>query len=121
MNCGGESRGSNKKDREHKYNAKSSRCLQDHRHDSVLEANVCNRLHAMYPDSEIDTQKTFYFYVNEQKICGHRVDFLITHRDGEQEVYEAKGLPTDVWKIKHKLFVALYPEIPYNVITRKDF
>lgn len=89
-------------------------------HDSVLEANVCNQLHVMFPESEIQTQKTFKFYVNEQKITGHRVDFFVTHRDGVEEVYEAKGIETDVWKIKHRLFEALYPEIPYHVIRRKD-
>ena len=104
----------------HKYNAVSCRCSQDHRHDSKLEASVCNKLHLKFHLSSIDTQKTFTFYVNEKKITSHRVDFLVTHPGGDQEVYEAKGLATGIWKLKHKLFEALYPEIPYNTIYRKD-
>ena len=67
---------------------------------------------------EIDCQKTFRLDVNGQHICSHRVDFLLTYPDGHKEVLEVKGFVNPVWPIKKKLFEALYPDIPYKVVTK---
>ncbi len=108
------------KKKRNKYNAKSCKCAQDHIHDSIDEASCCNLLHNLIKDGEISTQKTFHLYVNDKKICGHRVDFLVTWEDGRQEVFEYKGFATGVWRIKHKLFEACYPDIPYHVVKKAD-
>jgi len=103
-----------------KYKAISCQCESGHRHDSRGEASCCNVLHAMLEDCEIETQKTFTFYVNDIKVTSHRVDFLVTYKDGSQKVYEFKGFERPEWRIKHKLFEALYPEIPYIVVRQRD-
>jgi hypothetical protein len=43
--------------------------------------------------------------------------FLVTLNDGSQKVCEAKGVPTETWRLKRELFLALYPDIPYEVVT----
>ena len=52
----------------------------------------------------------------KKKVCSHIVDFLVTTNEGNYEVHEVKGFATDIWDLKHKLFEANYPEIPYRVI-----
>lgn len=46
--------------------------------------------------------------VNNHHICNYIVDFEITHNDDSIEYTEAKGYETDVWRMKWKLFEALY-------------
>jgi len=103
-----------------KYRSISCRCDIGHRHDSRGEAAFCNKLHAIIQKGEIKTQKTFRMIVNGKTITSHRVDFFVTYSDGREEVYEFKGFETKEWKIKHKLFEALYPEIPYIVVRARD-
>lgn len=71
-------------------------------------------------------QVTFHLYAHEvgaepefqrqRQVCDHRVDFLVTRLNGDQEVHEVKGFATEVWNLKRKLFEANYPDIPYKVI-----
>ena len=106
-----------------KFNNRTQRCLCDHKHDSTLEATYCNRLLALKREGKIkdyEIQKTFHMYVNDVKICQHRVDFLVLTNDEKEEVHEVKGFGTMVWYIKMKLFKALYPHIPYIVIRKED-
>lgn len=48
-------------------------------------------------------------------ICNYYLDFAITHNDGRLELVEIKGFSTDVFRLKWKLFEAIYshehPEI----------
>lgn len=53
---------------------------------------------------------------NCEKVCSHKVDFLVTLNDGSQEVREVKGFETDIWHLKRKLFEANYPSIKYRVV-----
>ena len=47
-------------------------------------------------------------------ITKHIVDFVVTWPDGDTEAWEYKGYPTDVWKLKRKLFEDNYPDLPYR-------
>lgn len=126
----------NKKAGHNKYGNHKVHCLSKHLHDSKLEANYCNRLLAMKQKKEIfdyRTQISFEMVVAEQHICSHIVDFLIYLKPesmladiaqvifqcsaGLIEVHDTKGVKTDVFIIKHKLFKALYPHIEYKIIT----
>jgi len=105
-----------------KYGNKTCRCNQDHLHDSIGEADYCNELEYLRRAGEIKsykTQVTYQLEVNGHKICEHRPDFLVTELDGTQAVHEYKGLRTAVFNLKHKLFQACYPEIPYYIIPHK--
>lgn len=105
--------------RKNKYNASRYVCRQGHRHDSIGEARYCDKLMLLKKAGEIKDYKnqvTFDLKVNGKKVTGHRVDFVVTNNDGSESVHEFKGYATQVWIIKRKLFIALYPQIPYKTI-----
>jgi hypothetical protein len=64
--------------------------------------------------TNITQQKRFELAVNGKHITTHVVDFLVC-QGGVVKVVEAKGFPTETWAIKHRLFEALYPGIPYEI------
>ncbi|AHV96141.1 DUF1064 domain-containing protein [Paenibacillus sabinae] len=41
----------------------------------------------------------------------YKGDFLVTYADGRQEIEDAKGMKTEVYKLKRKLFMNKYPEL----------
>lgn len=55
-------------------------------------------------------------FTHPTEIAHHIVDFLVINLRGNREVHEVKGMETDVWKLKRKIFEANYPEIKYIVI-----
>jgi hypothetical protein len=106
-----------------KYGNKSCRCHAGHIHDSVFEAEYCDSLALLVKAREIvsyQTQVSFDLSVNGKKICSHIVDFVVfpTEDDDKLEVHETKGFATAVWQLKYKLFQAIYPHIPYHIITK---
>ena len=106
-----------------KYNAKSSRCWIGHYHQSIDEARYCDKLTLLKKGKHIksiDYQKDYPLKVNDKHICNIRVDFVVTWKDGLVEVHEYKGFETEVWRLKHKLFLACYPKFPYVIKKRKD-
>ena len=95
------------------------RCLSGHIHHSRKEAKYCDELSWRIKAKEItsfETQKRYSLDVNGKHICNHIPDFLVTFPDGHQEIHEVKGFEQEVWRIKHKLFEACYPDLPYIVI-----
>lgn len=107
-----------------KYGSKTCRCFENHLHDSIGESRYCNKLNLLAKAKEIygyRTQERFELRVNGKKICDHIVDFGIYDKKSNLiRVEEFKGFPTAVWHLKHKLFRAIYPDIPYEVKTLKD-
>lgn len=102
-----------------KYSNKTCRCHLGHNHDSCMEAGYCDQLSMLKTMKEIrdfKTQVSYSFDINGAHICNHIVDFLVEDKDGHLEVHEVKGFANEVWRIKFKLFEALYPEIPYRII-----
>jgi hypothetical protein len=67
------------------------------------------------PQFKIDLQ------ANGRHICTMIPDFLVTLKDGSQELHEVKGFGTSEWRLKVKILEATYlidhPEITYVVIT----
>lgn len=63
-------------------------------------------------------QVTFKLIVNNKLICKYIIDFVITHNDDTKEYIETKGFETRDWKIKRKLFQALFPGIKYKVVKK---
>jgi len=64
-----------------------------------------------------EIQKKFSMDVNGKHICNHFVDFWVERPDGTFEAHETKGMKTATWRIKYKLFLALYPGIEYIIVT----
>jgi len=48
--------------------------------------------------------------VNGHLVATYIVDFEVTFADGHVEYHEVKGYETETWKLKEKLFRALFPE-----------
>lgn len=57
-----------------------------------------------------DTHVRMPLSVNGYIVCDYYIDFVVYHLDGTVEYIECKGYPTDVWKLKWKLFLALYED-----------
>ena len=47
-------------------------------------------------------------------------DFRITYDDGRIEIEDVKGVETEAFKIKRKLFEAAYPDLTLKIVTSKD-
>lgn len=89
------------------------------KNDSKFEAGVAQELTLLKRAGEIkdfEEQVTIPLEVNGYHICNYKIDFVIKHNDGIVEYREAKGFTTDVWKLKWKIFEALYDK-PGNVLT----
>lgn len=105
-----------------KYGNKKSRCLSQHVHDSKGEAGYCNRLLAMRHSGEIHD-----YFIQQPFILApgikHVVDFVVVGKQPlgvEISVHEFKGVETQVWRIKRKLFKEKYPHWKYIVIKKED-
>jgi hypothetical protein len=90
------------------------------RYDSGFEANYAWELDQRIKNKEIkgyDKQVNLDLIVNGFIVCQYRIDFIAYHLDGTIEYIETKGYQTDVWKLKWKLFEALYTDIPGVKLT----
>lgn len=106
-----------------KYNALSCTCKLDHKHDSKDEASYCNKLNLLLRAGEIksfETQVNFPLYVNDKKVTTMRIDFMVINNDNSISYHEYKGFATPVFRLKWKLLQALYPELDYQLKTKKD-
>ena len=108
-----------------KYSNNSCRCLtKSHAiHDSIFEADVCNRLLA--GGIPYCTQYVIELRIRGILICRHRVDFAefktwaaAKLRRNPIKFIEAKGYDTPEWKLKKKLTEAIFTKIPYEVLRR---
>lgn len=46
-------------------------------------------------------------------------DFEVTHLDGSIEVIDCKGFKTETFKLKHKLFEKIYPNLTLTIVGGK--
>jgi len=54
--------------------------------------------------------------VNGKHICDYYCDFLVEFADGRHEWHEVKGFATPEWRLKEKLFRAIYPDEVLKII-----
>ncbi|HPV97951.1 MAG TPA: DUF1064 domain-containing protein [Spirochaetota bacterium] len=89
-----------------KFNA-----VRQNGYDSKMEARAGAELEVLKKGGVIKDYKRQHsvdLIVNGTKVCAWRVDFLVTRADGSQFLYEIKGMPTDAYRLKRNLWVALY-------------
>lgn len=89
------------------------------KNDSKFEAGKAQELELLKKAGEIkdfQEQVKIPIEVNGYHICNYFIDFVIHHNDGSTEYLETKGFSTPVWKLKWKLFEALY-DLPGNKLT----
>lgn len=48
----------------------------------------------------------------------YKADFTVIHNDGSEEVVDIKGYPTPAAKLKRKMFMCKYPDVPFYWIVR---
>lgn len=80
---------------------------------SKFEAKVAQELHYRKlagEITEIKRQVKIPLDVNGVHICNYYIDFVIERTDGITEYIEAKGIISDVWRLKWRLFEALYKD-----------
>lgn len=64
-----------------------------------------------------DRQVKISLDVNGYHITNYYIDFVITHNDNSLEYVEVKGFETETWRLKWKLFEALYGNQPNVKLT----
>ena len=91
-------------------NAKKTR-VGDEIYDSKFEASYAQELHFRKAAGEIKDftpHPKLDLEVNGFNVCSYTPDFLITHNDGSLEYVECKGFPAEIFKLRWKLFYALF-------------
>lgn len=89
-------------------------------YDSKFEAGYGQELELRLKAGEIEGFETHVpipLVVNGYEVCKYYVDFVIFHKDETMEYVETKGYPSDTWKLKWKLFCALFEDDPNVKIT----
>lgn len=79
--------------------------------DSALEAKKWQELKLLERAGEItglQRQVKYDLCVNATKICSYVADFVYTTRDGVFVVYDSKGMILPEFRLKAKLFKAIY-------------
>lgn len=71
-----------------------------------------------------ETHKGIDLISNGYKVGTYYIDFVVYHLDGTTEYVETKGFPTEVWKLKWKIFCSMYeddPNLQITLIKQKSF
>ena len=90
------------------------------KYDSKFEASYAQELELRKFTGDIkdfESHKRIPLIVNGFIICDYYIDFVVHHNDGITEYVECKGWPTNVWKLKWKIFDATYGQDPNNQLT----
>jgi len=90
---------------------------------SKSEASYARHLDLLVTAKRIkswDGQVRVSLVVEGVKVCTMVPDFLVQHRNGTQEYVEVKGFATPVYKLKRKLFEALFPNATYTVVPARE-
>ena len=88
--------------------------------DSKFEGGKAVELDLLLKTGKIkgyEKQTKIPLVVNGYHICNYYIDFVVFHNDGSTEYCETKGYATDVWKLKWKIFEALYSDLPDVKLT----
>ena len=97
-----------------KYGNKPKRCARGIMHQSTLEADQCDVLHALVnagivADLQAHPQPRYKLDVNGVHVCDMMPDFEFTWVEtGERRIIDTKGVYTAESRIKHALFKAIY-------------
>lgn len=97
------------------YNAK-----KQGKNDSKFEAGKAQELELLKKAGEIKDfreQEKLDLIVNNYLVATYKIDFTVYHHDGTTEYIETKGYATPQWKLKWKLFEALYSDKPNVKLT----
>ena len=103
--------------KQHKYGA-----VRTHGFASKVEYKRAQQLKLLQKTGvikDLECQPRFHIHVKGNKICDYVADFRYKE-DGKIIVEDVKGVRTDVYKLKKKLFLTLFPEHIFREIEAKD-
>lgn len=103
-----------------KYSNVRKQTYNGQNYDSGFEAGYAAELDLRQRAKQIkswERQVKIPLDVNGYHIANYYIDFVVYHLDGTIEYVETKGLASDVWKMKWKLFEALYGDKPGVILT----
>jgi len=70
----------------------------------------------------LELQKEFVITIQDKQICTYIADYFFFDKAKQRWIIgDAKGVETDVFKIKKKLVMALYPEHEFIVYKGKPY
>ena len=106
-----------------KYNNIPKICNLGHKHPSIGECRYCTAVHLLLlaPSEGLKSiiyEKSYTIELNGSIICKHKPDFTLVYHSGKIVVHEYKGFATPLWKLKRKMFIAMYPHIDYITIYK---
>jgi hypothetical protein len=90
---------------------------------SKAEARYAQHLDLLKAAKQIkgwERQVKWPLIVNGVRVCGFVPDFKVHLKDGKFKLVEVKGRVSAVWKLKHKLFSALHPNVEYVVVPSAE-
>ncbi len=94
---------------------------EGHRYHSKFEAKVAQDLDLRVKANDIrswERQVRIDLRVDGKHICNYYIDFIIYHNNDTVEYLEVKGMETDLWRIKWKLFeLQIKREEPDSILT----
>ena len=91
-------------------NYKRCECNTGHIHQSRGESRYSNILALRVRVREIKSYRSqvkYSYDIDGIHIANHYVDFEVEKLDGKIEIHEFKGMRTEIWKFKQRLFLAL--------------
>jgi hypothetical protein len=101
-----------------KYHAKKTE-YNGETYDSIGEANLARDIDLLIRVGEVKEVERQHIYhlrgLNGHIVGRHKVDFVVTFKDGHTEIWEFKGCIVRDFTIRKKLFEDNYPDIPYVV------
>ena len=92
---------------------------QGHSYHSKREAAYAAELDLRVRAGELKEwrrQEAVELRVNDKKICVYTIDFVEVDKKGKEMWTEVKGFETPEWRLKWKLFDALFPERNKQII-----
>jgi len=73
-----------------------------------MELRVCEKAGIIH---ELTLQQKFPMVINGVKVCTYIADFCYRDNEGRAIVEDSKGFKTPMYRLKYKLFHALYPNL----------
>jgi len=109
-----------------KWTTAKKQTFNGDKYDSGFEASVAQDLEFRRKAGEItrwERQVKIPLVVNGYLIANYYIDFVVYYPNGTVEYVEAKGYATEVWRMKWKIFEALYsekPDVKLTVIKQRN-
>lgn len=103
-----------------KWSTAKKQIYNNQKYDSGFEAGYAAELDLRQKAKQIkswERQVKIPLDVNGYHIANYFIDFVVYHLDGITEYVEIKGYATETWRLKWKIFEALYCDKPDVVLT----